>query len=404
MSVRWRARLARLAAVSRAFHRLWAAAGLSNLADGIQAAAFPLLALGFTDNVALVAGVVSVQGLPRLLVGLPAGVLVDRRPGRSLLVLVAMARVAVLVAFAGALLTDMAGIAVLYLVAFALGVGETVWDTAAQTAVPSVVAAPRLSWANGRLTSTEIVANEFVGPPVGAALVAVGTVAAVGVEAALLGLAAIVLARLPATPPHPRAREGRLRAELMAGARWLLTDPPVRGVTAAGVVLGFADASWFALMVIYTERILGLDPAVFRLLLASGAAGGVLGGLTAARVHQRIGMRRGMAIALAAAGVGPALLATTANVAVTVGVLALTSAAFGIFNVLMVSLRQRRTPEPLLGRVGSAARTVLGTSIAAGAAVGGVLAETTSLRVPFAAAAVVLLVASVAVGVARERR
>src|SRR3954469_24135388 len=60
------------------FWRLWTAAGLSSLADGVLKVALPLLAVGYTRSPALIAGLAFAFTLPWLLFALPAGALVDR--------------------------------------------------------------------------------------------------------------------------------------------------------------------------------------------------------------------------------------------------------------------------------------------------------------------------------------
>ncbi|NBH05550.1 MFS transporter, partial [Amycolatopsis sp. SID8362] len=62
----------------RTFWRLWTAAGLSSLADGVLKVALPLVAVGYTRSPALVAGLAFAFSVPWLLFALPAGALVDR--------------------------------------------------------------------------------------------------------------------------------------------------------------------------------------------------------------------------------------------------------------------------------------------------------------------------------------
>jgi MFS family permease len=73
-----------------------------------------------------------------------------------------------------ALLTGADPLVALYLVAFGIGCSETAYDTSAQSILPQVVPRPALSRANGRLLAAELTANQFIGPPLGGALVVVG--------------------------------------------------------------------------------------------------------------------------------------------------------------------------------------------------------------------------------------
>jgi MFS family permease len=127
------------ASLGRPFWTFWSAAALANVGDGIRLAAFPLLAVSLTADPVSVAAVTAAQALPWLVTGLLAGALADRRGARALLVWADTARVLVLAVLVVAVVMGRASVPLVLVASFALGVGETVRDTAAQTAVPSLV-------------------------------------------------------------------------------------------------------------------------------------------------------------------------------------------------------------------------------------------------------------------------
>ena len=77
-----------------------------------------------------------------------------------------------------------------------LGVGETLFDTAAQSVMPSVVERDDLSKANGRLYAVELTMNQFVGPPVGGLLAAIAISLAFAGSALAFAVAALALVAL----------------------------------------------------------------------------------------------------------------------------------------------------------------------------------------------------------------
>ena len=111
------------------------------------------------------AAVTAVQGLPWLLLGGGLGVVVDRTDRRRLMVAVDVARAAVIVALATAILAHGAGLWLIYLTAFVTGAGSALRDTAAVTCVPRLVQPDRLDQANARLIAGQIVGNELAGRP-----------------------------------------------------------------------------------------------------------------------------------------------------------------------------------------------------------------------------------------------
>ena len=161
-----------------AYHRLWTGSALSNLADGIFQVALPLLSLRLTDSPGLVAGVAFAGRLPWLVFVLHAGALADRLDRRRTMINVDSARAVVLASLTTVIVVGHEQLWLLYVVAFALGIFETLFDTAAQSIMPAIVEKDRLSHANGRLYAAEMTMNLFVGPPLGGLLAGVAIAAA----------------------------------------------------------------------------------------------------------------------------------------------------------------------------------------------------------------------------------
>jgi MFS family permease len=166
-----------------AYWKLWSASAGSNLADGIFWIALPLLAITLTDSPALIAGVTIASRLPWLIFSLVAGALADRLDRRRTMIIVNVARAALLGSLALMAAVGLASLPLLYVVAFALGMAETLFDTAAQSIMPNIVEPEGLNRANGRLYAVELTMNQFVGPPVGGFLAAVTIAAAFGTGA-----------------------------------------------------------------------------------------------------------------------------------------------------------------------------------------------------------------------------
>jgi MFS family permease len=380
------------------FWRLWSASGLSNLADGLVKIALPLVAVTMTDSPALVAGVAFAVMLPWLLFALPAGALADRVDRRVAMVAANVARasaVAVLaVAVALGLASSVAGIWVLYLVALLLGTAETVYDTCAQSILPQVVPRDRLPRANGRLIAAELTANEFFGPPLGGLLVAAGTAAAFATPAALWAVAVGALLLLRGRFAVAREQPTTLRADVAEGLRYLWQHRLLRTLAAMTGLFNFATNATFAVFVLYAVgpgSAMRLSEAAYGVLFATIAAGSLVGALLAEPIIGRLGRARSLALGIlgGVATVGtPALTASWPVIAVAFLFGGVTTA---LWNVVAVSLRQRITPDRILGRINSSYRLVAWGSRPLGAAAGGLLGELLGLRAAFAIAAALIL-------------
>ncbi|GIJ23866.1 MFS transporter [Micromonospora lutea] len=386
--------------LGRQFWTFWSAAALANVGDGIRVAAFPLLAAALTDDPLAVGAVAAAQFLPWLVSGLLAGTLADRRGARTLLAAADTGRVVVLATLAATVALGWATIAVVVAAAFLLGAGETIRDTAAQTAVPRLVPDAQLEKANGRLVAGEIVGNEFVGPPVGALLFVLGAAIPFAVNGAALALAVMLVLSLPLTLAHrvttdtvevPPATDG-----VLAGLRWLVRQPMLRTLVLVTAAVAAADTAWFAIFVLYARDALGLGAFGFGLLLATGAAGGLIGSFAADRLVARFHHRSVLTWSMAVTAGVPVLLAVVGHRAAAVVVVVTTSAAFAVLNVAALSVRQRLVPGGLLGRVVAASRMVTYSCTALGALAGGALAARAGIDAPFVLSGIIAVAATVA--------
>jgi MFS family permease len=160
------------------YRKLWTAAAVSTLGDGVREAALPLLAASLTRDPAKVAAVAFAGRLPWLLFSLLSGALVDRLDRRRVMWQVDTGRAMVVLALAAAVLMESTSIPLLVVIAFVLGTGETLFDNAAQALMPAVVGRQHLEAANTRLYAAQISSAEFVGPPLGSLLFGAVAVAA----------------------------------------------------------------------------------------------------------------------------------------------------------------------------------------------------------------------------------
>ncbi|MFL6272145.1 MAG: MFS transporter, partial [Actinomycetes bacterium] len=112
------------------FAKLWTANAVSNLGDGVTLVAGPLLAATLTRDPRLGDGQAGDQRLPLLLFSLVSGALVDRLDRRGLMVRVDAARCLAVGGLGVAVLADAATLPLLYVVFFALGTAETLFDNA----------------------------------------------------------------------------------------------------------------------------------------------------------------------------------------------------------------------------------------------------------------------------------
>ena len=383
------------------YFKLFGASTISNLGDGIGTIAYPWLASAVTRDPILIAMVFVVQRLPWLLFSLPAGVITDRVNRRWLMVVANTARTVLTLAVAFVVLgrqnslpspdeldaivglpTDMALYLVVLLATLLLGIGEVLYDNAAQTFMPAIVHAEQLEKANGRLWGAELVANTFAGPPLGALLIAAAFALPFFVDAATFAVSAALVALIPVTKragaSEPTERKP-WRDELMEGFRWLWGHELLRPMA---IILGMLNALGMmtaAALVLFAQEVLHTTATEFALMGTGAALGGVVGSWTASGVSKRIGSGPSLWLTLVGGGVTTFAIGLVSNWVLVWLFFGIFMAVATLWNVITVSLRQTIIPDHLLGRVNSVYRFFAWGMMPIGTALGGVIVWFTDL-------------------------
>ncbi|SDU46122.1 MFS transporter [Amycolatopsis keratiniphila] len=376
------------------YWRLWSASGLSNLADGIVKVALGLVAVQFTRSPSLVAGLAAVSSLPWLVFALHAGVLADRVDRRRAMLAANLVRAALVAVLAAAIALGFGSIWLLYVVALGLGIAETVHDTAAQAILPQIVGRDRLTRANSRLFAAELTANEFAGPPLGGFLVAAGASVAFAAPSALWIVALAALFFVPGSFRADRPQGASVREDLVEGLRFLWENRILRILAIMVGGFNFATSAVITLFVLYAvgpSSAMGLSEQAYGFLLAVIALGSLAGSFVAERIELALGRSRALVLSLLTGAAFAGIPAVTTDPYVIGAVFFLGGAGVVLWNVIVVSLRQRIIPDHLLGRATSGHRLVAWGTKPLGAAAAGLLAEVFGLRPVFAGAAAVIL-------------
>lgn len=383
--------------LGRAFGRLWAAAAVSTVGDGMTLTAVPLLAATLTRDPVAISLVNGVSFLPWLVVGLLSGALVDRWDRRRTMWTVDLARAVVIAGLAGAVLAGAASIPLLLVAVFLMGTGQTLFDAAAQAAIPAVVSRDpaRLHRANGRMLGTQTIGQSFLGPPVGGALFPLAHWLPFAADAvSFLSSSALVGSLRGRFEPLPAEVARRsVRADIAEGVRWLVRHRFLRTMALVACTVNFAGAAAYGLLVLFAQDRLGLGDLGYGLLLTAEAVGALLGSLVAGRVSRRFSVTRSMVAAMLVQAGAVAAFGTTRSVPVAAVAAAVGAGAVGVWNVLGQSLRQELTPSRLMGRVVTSFRMIGLGGIPAGALVGGLLAREYGLTAGYLVAAALTAVA-----------
>ena len=416
--------------LGRDFGKLWTAAAFSNLADGVGRVAVPLVATTLTRDPLAISAIGALAFLPWLVFGLPAGMIVDRFDRRWIMAIANGLRGLAAVGLAALTVAGAIDIWWLFAGVLVFGLGETLFDNATNSIVPSVVQRPALDRANGWLQAAQITIDSFIASPIAGVLFAVSLALPLWVGAAgyLIPIVLAVMLPLSAARPlqseRPAAKSVAPTAEaavaagepLAAADMAAATDTDAEAAASApsnvsarealvylwnhrflrsmvvftsivGCAFAFAQAPVF----LYFLDVHDVAPAAIGLVTAGIGLGGLGGSLVAASLVAKFGRGRVMlganfVAAIGLAGVWAAPEAISATIAY-----ATMAAAVSTWNVPWGALRQRIVPGRLFGRVLGISRTLTWGIFPFATLLGGWVARI-DLRLPFLLAAGVTLV------------
>ncbi|MFC6020722.1 MFS transporter [Plantactinospora solaniradicis] len=367
------------------FRVLFTASILSQLGTNIGYVAVPLIAVSVLDaGPGQVGALATLSTIAFLLIGLPAGAWLDRLRHRRVLIVADLVRAALFAAIPLAWWLDVLTLGQLYVVVLLHGCATVFFDVGSQSVLPRLVGRDRLVPANAAIVSL-IAAGNVAGRGAGGALVQLLTAplaiagAAVSYLASALRLAAVH--RTPA-PPRP-APTSRLATQIAEGLRHVFGNPELRALALTAALNNVGSQIVNTLLPVVFIRDLGFPAGALGLFWAAGGAGLLLGARCARPVAGRLGYGRTLGLVglcLAPAGLLVPLLdrGPWLWLAGTGWMLAMFKT--GMDNVLGVSLRQRMTADPMLGRMNATFRFLLTGALAVGAAVAGLVGELTSVR------------------------
>lgn len=369
---------------NRDFLLLWAASGVSYLGAHVSSIALPLIAAVLLDASPFAVGLLAAVGwLPYLLVGLVAGVWVDRLRRRPVLIAADLGRAAIFCAVPLSFALGRESMAVLVVVALLTGTLAVFYDVANLSYLPTLVGRASLVPANSRITSTSSAA-QIVGPGLGGVLVGVaGAPAAVLFDAATFLASAALISRIrkPEPPPAPASPERSLRADVSEGFRIVLGSAILRALAASAATVQVAGYAFLAIYVLYMTRDLGLGPAQVGFVLSTGGLGALLGAVAADPLRRRIGQGPAIVLTMFLFGVTGmlvplAMLAPALALPLVVASEFLQWAAIVAHEVNAVSLRQAIVPDQSAGRVNGTMRFLSVGLRPVGSLLGGALGGT----------------------------
>jgi MFS family permease len=330
---------------ARDFRLLFFATLASSVGTWLAFVALVIDVFDRTGDARWVSGLLIVDFLPIVVIGLFAGPLLDRLPRRSILIAADLVRA--LVFFVLPFTTSALQIVLL---ALAAGVATSLFRPAAYAGLPNLVGDHQLPRANGLVQSAENVAFA-AGPAAGGAIVATaGTHPAYWFNGVTFLVSALLIAGIrKSLEQEPGEREGHWR-EVVAGLRLVTHVRALLAVLVAWSVAMLALAATSVAEIVLAKVTFDAGDFGYGFLFAATGLGLVLGSLATGAVVERRGARVVYPIAIALMGIGFAGAATAPNVWIASAILVLSGTGNGAAVVCNALLVQRGAPDQFRGR------------------------------------------------------
>ena len=382
--------------LNRNFALFWSGQAISELGSHITGQGLPLVANLVLGATSAQMGLLVVLGMfPVLLVGLLAGVWVDRLRHRPILLSADLARALLLLSIPAAALLHRLHIEQLYLGAALVGILTVFFDVANQAFLPQLVGREQLVEANSKMSASSSLAE--VGGPALAGILVQALTAPIAIVfdvlSFLISALCAGLIHVRETRPSPVTERRHLWQDIGAGLHVIVAHPILRAIMLCSSTRNFCGGAFAALYSLYVIRELGMMPLFYGVFVGAGGAGALLGALLSNRLAQRFNVGRILIGVALLDGIMMPLTPLAGGSKVIIVLLLLLGQlvgdfAYAIYEIQALSLRQILVPVHLLGRANASMRVLVTGMVPIGALLAGFIATAIGMRMTLLIAAV----------------
>jgi MFS family permease len=359
------------------FRVLLTSQAVSALGDAVSFTALPLLVLALTGSGLMMGIVGALSMLPDLFLGMVAGAYADRSDRKRMMFLADLGRALLTALIPLSVILGGPTMAVILIVAAPMSILRAFFLAGYTASVPILVGRSQLARANSIFEAVYSF-GYIIGPAIAGFLAAtIGPGLTLAIDAASFALSSFALAfmRRDLRAPSDRA-ETSIVADIREGIDFIVHHPILRPMIVFWALVNIALAPLVAALTVHIARDLGQDETVLGLVLTAYGVGTVIGALSTARFS-----RRAVAPFLLGGTLTTGLLLTVVSRVEVIPVLLLAAsiagAAQSVVLVTYLTARTNMSPDALLGRIGSTARTLSLGLQPVGLLVGGALIDLT---------------------------
>jgi CRP-like cAMP-binding protein/Na+/melibiose symporter-like transporter len=339
-----------------AFTKLWAAQLVSTIGDAFTMLAAGIYVYRITGSTLQVGLVLMATSVPTLLIGMFAGVFVDRGDRKRIMVAADFIR-AILVFLIPILISyHVAWLYIIVMLSSALG---TFFQPAFESVLPETARDEELAAANSM-----IAISSFGSTAVGFA--ASGLVASHSIEWAfyidaltflISGLLIMTVKRAPIQVEED-TQVGNVIRNLQIGVNYLFDNQVLRSLLFIGLTYWLGAGMWNTLLLPFTQQVLGATDFQYGMQEALTSVGFVFGSLMMARFNERFDEGQWIIISLLGWGVVGTWYVLSSSLPIAVILITISGFIDAPWKVAHRTLIQRNTERKIRGRVFGAFMTI----------------------------------------------
>ena len=396
---------------NRDFRRLWSSATITTFGAQITNLALPLTAALLLHATPWEMGVlVALEVLPFGLLGLFAGVWIDRGSKLKIVIASEVGRGAALLIVPLAAFTGWLSMPVLYVAGFAVGAGNAIGGAAAQVLMAQMVGRDKLIEANAKIVLGENAA-QLTGPGIAGWLIQLFTAPfAILIDALSFFGSALLLRGIRADAPTVGPARQSMWTEIGEGLKLVWHNRVLRSLAWTIAIWQLLHHMQAAVLILFATRELQLSPGMIGGVFVVAGLGCFVAALCAERFGERFGVGPMIVFGFVGTGAAWVVIALTGGsgwpAAIKLGAaLFVFDFSATLFGIHYMSLRQAITPDALLGRMTATMRFLALVAAPFGALFGGALGEWLGLSGTILLVGVLgLLLSAVALGWTPVRR
>ncbi len=369
------------------FRNLWLGQTASMLGANMTAVMLPLIGAITLSASVFELGLLSAAAyLPYLFISLFAGVWLDRKPKRPIIIAADVVRGAALLVLPVAYFADHLSVPLLLAIALLVGFCSVVADIGGAAILPAVVGRAELIEGNSKLelssSSTNIGGNALGGAIVqiiSAPFALLFNVASFAVSTVFTSLVRVreETTERPAADQPPA--EQSIWRDIAEGTGFVARHPAIRVMVIATLISNFFALCLEPVFLTFITHKLHLAPFYIGLISASSGAGALIGAMIAGPLSRALQVGRVIVLSTTVAGIASILTPVASVMPKSVAVVLLVTmhvvdaAMIITCNINLRSYRASITPDDMQGRMNASIRMVVMGIAPLGAVFGGLL-------------------------------